>query len=191
MRWASGIAVFLVLLAVGAIAVGVIARLPPGDAGLPPPPAPVQAMHLPPPPVGSQWRYTAPRAAYASEAGEEACTKSQADVATADGGRSGATLCLRRGGGYPYAGSIVLGDTRGQFVCAACAVKARFDDRGAQSLDGTAISTDGADYALFFRDGARLAGELKRGSVATFEVTIRGAGEQRLTFNIAGLKWRP
>ena len=34
------------------------------------------------------------------------------------------------------------------------------------------------------------AGELKRGSVATFDVTIRGAGEQRLSFNIAGLKWR-
>lgn len=191
MRWASGVAVFLVLLAVGAAVIGLAAsHLSQGAAALPPPPAPVQAMQLPPPPVGSQWRYTAPRTAYASDAGEEACAKSQADVATGDGGRSGATLCLRRGGGYPYAGSIVLGDTRGQFVCAACAVRARFDDE-AQSLDGAAISTDGADYALFFRDGARLAGELKRSSMATFVVTIRGAGEQRLTFDVAGLKWRP
>jgi hypothetical protein len=190
MRWASGVAVFLlVLVALGAAVIGLASHVSQSETGVPPPPAPVQAMQLPPPPVGSQWRYTAPRTAYASDVGEEACTKSEADVATGDGGRSGATLCLRRGGGYPYAGSIVLGDTRGQFVCAECAVRARFDD-SAQSLDGTAISTDGADYALFFRDGPRLAGELKRGSVATFEVTIRGAGEQRLTFNIAGLKWR-
>jgi hypothetical protein len=191
MRWASGVAVFLVLLAIGAAVIGLASHLPQSDAAAPPPPPTAQAMQLPPPPVGSQWRYTAPRTAYASDAGEEACTKSEADIATASGGRSGATLCLRRGGGYPYAGSIVLGDTHGQFVCAECAVRARFDNGGAQSLDGTAISTDGADYALFFRDGARLAGELRRGSVATFEVTIRGTGAQRLTFNIAGLKWRP
>ena len=191
MRWASGVAVFLVLLAVGAAVIGIAGHASQGDVAPSPQPPLAPAMQLPPPPVGAQWRYTSPKTAYASDAGEEACTKSQADIAMAGGGRSGALLCLRRGGGYPYAGSIVLGDTRGQFVCAACAVRVRFDDGGAQSLDGAAISTDGADYALFFRDGARLAGELKRSSVATFVVTIRGAGQQRLTFNTAGLRWRP
>jgi hypothetical protein len=188
MRWVLGVTVFMLLLAVGTAAVVLANRVSP-DAAAAPPQAAAQATPLPAPAVGSQWRYTTPRAAYASDPGEEACTKSLADVDTGAAGRSGATLCLRRGGGYPYAGSIVLGDTRGQFVCAECAVRARFDG-GAQSLEGTAISSDGADYALFFRDGARLAGELKRGSVATFDVTIRGAGEQRLSFNIAGLKWR-
>ena len=189
MRWTTGVLVFLLLLAAGAATIGLVSRLPHRDVVLPPPP-PVAATPLPPPALGSQWRYTTPQAATATDAGEEACTKSQADVEIAGGRRSTARLCLRRGGGYPYAGSMVLGDTQGQFACRECAVTAKFDGGGAQSFEATAASTDGTHYALFIRDGARLAGELKRGSVVTFTVPIEGAGEQRVSFDIAGLRWR-
>jgi hypothetical protein len=188
MRWALGAAVFLLLLVVGAVVVGVMARMPRHDVVLPPPPQETAAP-LPPPAVGSQWRYTAPRAGYASDAGVEACTKSLADITIAGGDKSAVRLCLRRGGGYPYAGSIVLNDPDGQFACAECAVKARFDGGAEQSFDATAASTDGTAYALFIRDGAGLAGALKRASAVTVTVTLRGAGAQAVTFNVAGLKW--
>jgi len=181
--------VFLLVLVAGAAVIWFLAHASRTDVTAPPPAVTEAPLDLPPPPAGSQWRYTAPREAYASVAGEEACTKALAEIGIGGGGKSGATLCLRRGGGYPYAGSIMLGDTHGQFVCPACAVKARFDDRGALSFDGTAASTDGTSYALFIRDGAGLAAELKRASTATFQVTLRGAGEQRVTFNVAGLRW--
>jgi len=35
----------------------------------------------------------------------------------------------------------------------------------------------------------RLAGELKHASTATFTVILHGAGEQDVTFNVAGLRW--
>jgi hypothetical protein len=187
MRWALGAAVFLSLLVAGAVVIGVVSRMPRHDVMLPPPPQ-ATAAPLPPPAVGSQWRYTAPRAGYASDAGVEACTKSLSDIAIG-GGKSAVRLCLRRGGGYPYAGSIVLNDTDGQFACAQCAVKARFNGGAAQSFDATAASTDGTDYSLFIRDGAGLAGELKRASTATFTVIVRGVGEQKVTFDVAGLRW--
>jgi hypothetical protein len=180
--------VFLLLLVAGAVAIGVVSRLPHHDVVLPPPRS-EPAAPLPPPAIGSQWRYTAPQAATASEAGVEACARSLADIAIGGGGRSAARLCLRRGGGYPYAGSIVLGDTRGQFACRDCAVTARFDGGGAQSFSATAASADGTDYALFIRDGPRLAGALKRGWSVTFTVPVHGAGEQAVTFNVAGLRW--
>ena len=66
---------------------------------------------------------------------------------------------------------------------------AKFDGGGAQSFNATAASTDGTHYSLFIPEGARLAGELKLGSTATFTVPIKGAGEQVVTFNIAGLRW--
>jgi hypothetical protein len=187
MRRAAGVMVFLLLLVFGAAVIGVVTHVSPDDAAAPPEPPPPEPP--PPPAVGSQWRYTSPRAPYASQAGEEACAKSLADITIGGGGRSGATLCLRRGGGYPYAGSIVLGDTRGQFVCPGCVVKARFDERGTLSFNGTAASTDGTSYALFIRDGAGLAAELKRASSATFEVSLRGAAGQQVAFNVAGLRW--
>ena len=186
MRWASGVLVFLLLLAAGAVAIGVVSRLPHHDVVLPPPPQ-IAAAPLPPPAVGSQWRYTTPRAAYASVAGDEACARSAADIEIGGGVQSAARLCVRRGGGYPYAGSIVLSDMNGQFACADCAVTARFDGGGSQRFDATAASTDGTHYALFIRDGARLAGELKRASTATFTVPVHGG--QTLTFNVAGLRW--
>jgi hypothetical protein len=189
MRWATGVGVFVLVLVIGAAAIYALGHLSGSETVAPPAPAPTEAPRLPPPPVGSQWRYTAPRAWSAAEAGVEACTKSTTDIDIGGGARSGAEFCLRRGGGYPYAASIVLGDTSGRLLCAACAVKARFDDRPAQSFDGTAASTDGTDYTLFMRDGPRLAGELKRAGVATFDVPIRGAGDQRVTFNVAGLRW--
>ena len=65
-----------------------------------------------------------------------------------------------------------------------------FDDSRAQSFDATAASTDGTDYSLSISDGPRLAAEVKRASTATFNVTIRGAGAQTVTFNVAGLRWR-
>jgi hypothetical protein len=188
MRWASGVVVFLLLLVVGALAVGVVSHLPQSEAGPPPRPA-APAPPLPPPAIGSQWRYTTPRAAYASDVGVEACAKSEADIEIAGAAESAARLCLRRGGGYPYAGSIVLGDTRGQFACLDCTVTANPDGGGAQSFDATAASTDGTHYALFIRDGARLAGELKRASSVVFTVPIRGVGGQRVTFNVGGLRW--
>jgi hypothetical protein len=188
MRWALGAAVFLLLLVVGAVLIGVAAQMPQHDVVLPPPPQET-ATPLPPPAVGSQWRYTAPRAGYASDAGVEACTKSQADIAIGGGDQSAVRLCLRRGGGYPYAGSIVLNDPDGRFACADCELRARFDGGAAQSFDATAASTDGTAYALFIRDGARLAGELKRASTVTFTVTLRGADSQEVTFDVAGLKW--
>lgn len=186
MRWATGVLVFLLLLVAGAVAIGVVSRLPHQDVVLPQPP-PVAAAPLPPPAVGSQWRYTTPRAAYASEAGAEACAKSAADVEIGGGVQSTVRLCLRRGGGYPYAGSIVLNDPSGQFACADCTVTARFDGGGAQSFSATAASTDGTHYALFIRDGARLASDVKRASTATFTVPVHGA--QAVTFNVAGLRW--
>jgi hypothetical protein len=187
MRWTTGVLVFGLLIAAGAVVVGVVSRLPHHDVVLPPPPPPA-ALALPPPAVGSEWRYTTPQA-YGSAAGVEACTRSPTDVEIAGGAKSTVRLCVRRGGGYPYAGSIVLGDTHGQFACADCTLTARFDDGGAQSFDATAPSTDGTAYALFIRDGPRLAGELKRASSATFTVTIQGAGAQKATFDVAGLRW--
>jgi hypothetical protein len=188
-RWASRIAIFVVLLIVGAVGINAASHYTEHDAAPPPAPPPEQAPQLPPPALGAQWRYTTPQTAAASTAGVEACTKSQADIGIGGGGRSGAEFCLRRGGGYPYAASILLGDTHGRFVCAGCAVKVRFDDGGAQSFDATAASTDGTDYTLFIPDGARLAGVLKRASTATFSVSIHGAGEQQVMFDVAGLKW--
>jgi hypothetical protein len=123
-------------------------------------------------------------------AGAEACTRSKAAIAIPGGRRSLATLCLRRGGGYPYAGSILLSDTTGRFRCPACTVKARFDGGGAQGFDATAVSTDGTDYTLFIRDGAGLAHALKHASAATFALPIEGGGDEAATFNVAGLKWR-
>jgi len=188
MRWALGAAIFVLLLALGAVAIGVVSRLPQSPVA-PPPPETAPAPPLPPPAIGSQWRYTAPRTATSPDVGVEACAKSTADIQIGAGGRSGATLCLRRGGGYPYAGSIMLGDMHGQFVCQDCRVIARFDGGAAESFDGTAASTDGTSYALFIRDGVRLAGELKHASTATFTVILHGAGEQDVTFNVAGLRW--
>ena len=188
MRWASGIAIFVLLLVAGAAVIAVVSRLPHSEVALPPAPA-AEAPALPPPAVGSQWRYTAPRSASSAQAGVEACTRSQRDIAIGGGAKSGAMLCLRRGGGYPYAGSIVLADTRGRFVCADCPVRATFDRGGTQTLDGTAASSDGTAYALFFRNGPRLAAALKRASTVTFAVTIHGAGDEDVTFNVAGLKW--
>jgi len=188
MRWLRGAAIFMAVLVVGAVAIFALARLPETGGVVPAPPT-TPAPPLPPPAVGSQWRYTSPRAWSASQAGVEACTRSKADIEIGGGAKSGAELCLRRGGGYPYAASIVLGDTQGRIVCTDCSVRARFDNAGAQTFEGTAASTDGTDYTLFIRDGARLAGELKRASTATFDVTIRGAGEQHVTFDIGGLKW--
>ena len=187
MRWATGVTVFLLLLAAGAGAIFLVSRMPQKPIVLPaPPPAP--APELPPPAVGSQWRYTAPRAYTASEAGVEACTRSLADISVG-GVQSNVRLCVRRGGGYPYAGSIVLGDPQGHLACADCQVRARFDGRAAQAFSATAASTDGTDYSLFIRDGAQLATELKRSSTATFDVPVRGAGEEEVRFNVAGLKW--
>ncbi len=187
MRWATGVTVFLLLIAAGAVVVVAVSRLPHHDVVLPPPPPPA-ALPLPPPAVGAQWRYTAPQA-YGASAGVEACTRSAADVDIGGGGRSTVRLCLRRGGGYPYAGSIVLGDTHGQFECRDCALTAKFDDSRAQSFDATTASVDGTDYSLSIRDGPRLAAELKRASSATFTVTIQGAGQQSVTFDVGGLKW--
>lgn len=189
LRWASRIAVFLALLLVGAAAVVGLSHFSPTNIVEPPERPTEQAPPLPPPAIGSQWRYTTPRLASASAAGEEACTKSLKDVAIGGGGSSDATLCLRRGGGYPYAASILLGDTQGRLVCADCAVRVKFDDGGAVSFDGTAASTDGTDYTLFIRDGPGLAGEFRHASTAIFTLPIRGAGEQAVTFNVAGLRW--
>src|SRR5580700_8999326 len=102
MRWGSGVTVFLLLLVAAAVAIGLVSHLPHRDVALPPPPLET-AVPLPPPPIGSQWRYTTPQAATASDLGEEACTRSAADVEIGAGARSTARLCLRRGGGYPYA----------------------------------------------------------------------------------------
>ena len=188
MRWASRVAVLLLLLVVGAVAIGALANLSQTEpVDLAPPP--VQAVRLPPPAIGSEWRYTTPQAYGAPQAGEEACTRSQADLDIGGGAKSLATLCLRRGGGYPYAGSIVLLDRGGQFTCSGCAVRARFDSGEPRSFGGTATSADSADYALFILDGARLAAELKRASTVTFDVTVRGAGAQQVTFNVGGLRW--
>jgi hypothetical protein len=189
MRWASRIAVLLLLLVIGAAAIGALAHLSQTEPVAAPPPAPVQAVRLPPPAVGSEWRYTTPQAYGAPQAGEEACTRSQADLDIGGGAKSLATLCLRRGGGYPYAGSIVLGDRHAQFACAGCTIRARFDGGGAENFSGTATSADSADFALFILDGARLAGELKRSSTVTFDVIVRDAGAQQVTFNVGGLRW--
>jgi hypothetical protein len=189
MRWASRVAVLVLLLVVGGLAISALAHLSQTEPVALPPPAPVEAIRLPPPAVGSEWRYTTPQAYGAAQAGEEACTRSQADLDIGGGAKSLATLCLRRGGGYPYAGSIVLGDRRAQFACAGCAIRARFDGGEPESFGGTSASAGSADYALFILDGARLAGELKRSSTATFNVTVRGAGPQQVTFNVGGLRW--
>jgi hypothetical protein len=153
--------------------------------------AAVAAARLPGPADGSQWRYTSPRAGSASVAGVEACTRALAGVDIGGRDRSTAELCLRRGGGYPYVASIVLSDPRGHFLCPGCAVRASFDDRDPQSLAATAASVDGSDRALFLRDGPRVAGELKRAAKATFDVTVRGVGRQRVAFDVAGLRWNP
>jgi hypothetical protein len=189
MQWALRIAVFSALLAVGAAGVVGLSHFSPTSIVQPPERTVEEAPYVPPPAVGAQWRYTTPRLAAASDPGVEACTKSEADVAIGRGRQSAATLCLRRGGGYPYAASILLADPHSRLACPGCAVKVRFDDGGSQSFDGTAASTDGTDYTLFVRDGARLAAELKRASSATFTLPIQGAGEQAVTFDVAGLKW--
>ncbi len=189
MRWGVAVGVFALVLVVGAAAIFAAGRLADNAGPSPPPPAPAEATRLPPPPVGAEWRYTAPRAASASEAGVEACARSTAAVPIGGGGASGVMLCLRRGGGYPYAASILLDDPQARFVCGDCAVRAKFDGARAQSFDGTAASTDGSGYTLFIRDGARLAGELKRATTATFVVSIQGVGERQVTFNVAGLRW--
>jgi len=189
LRWAPRVAVFLVLLAVGAAAVVGLSHFSPRDIATPAQQPVEQAPTLPPPAVGSQWRYTTPQLTASSSPGAEACTRSVADIAIGGGGQSGADFCLRRGGGYPYAASILLTDPHGRLVCAGCAVKVRFDDGGAQSFEATAASTDGTDYTLFIRDGAGLAGALKHASTATFTLPIRGAGEQAVRFDVAGLKW--
>jgi hypothetical protein len=187
MRWAPGI-LFVVLVVVAAAAAAITGHTSRSDVAAAPP-ASAPASPLPPPAIGSQWRYTAPAATASSGAGAEACARSQTDIEVGGGRRSWATLCLRRGGGYPYTGSILLSDTKGRFVCPACAVKARFDHGAALSFDGTAVSADGAGYALFIRDGAGLARDLKRASTASFVLTIEGAGEEAVTFNVAGLRW--
>lgn len=188
MRWTSGVAVFVLLVVAGAGAVTLLNRLPHSETTLPAPPPP-PPLDLPPPAVGSEWRYTTPKTPYASDFGQEACTRSAGDVEIGGGHKSGARLCLRRGGGYPYAGSVVLGDMTGRFTCRGCAVRVSFDGAAAQSFDGTAASTDGTAYALFIRDGAGLASALKRASTARFSAAIQGAGEQTVTFDVAGLKW--
>jgi hypothetical protein len=188
MRWASRAAVILLLLVVGAAVIALIGHL--SETETTPQLAPVaEAPRLPPPAAGAQWRYTTPRTGWSSAAGVEACTKSLVDVDIGGGGRSSVLLCLRRGGGYPYAGSIVLNDMHGQFNCVDCEVRARFDNRASQSFSGTAASTDGSSYALFFRDGPALASALQRAATVTFAVSIRGAGAQEVTFDVAGLKW--
>jgi hypothetical protein len=44
---------------------------------------------------------------------------------------------------------------------------------------------------LAIADGqaARLAAEVKRASTMTMTVMVRGAGQQEVTFDVAGLKW--
>jgi hypothetical protein len=190
MRWVVGVGVFLALLVVGAIVIGLAGRnLSQTNVIAPAPETSAGAPELPPPTDGSQWRYTSPQAATASQAGTEACTKSEAEIGIGGGAKSGATLCLRRGGGYPYAGSILLGAQHTGFVCGGCAVRARFDGGGAQGFDATDASSDGGGNALFITDGPRLAVALKHASTATFSVSIRGAGDQTLTFNVTGLRW--
>jgi hypothetical protein len=186
MRWAPSV-LFVLLVVVAAAVATISSHASRSDVKAPPASAP--APHLPPPAIGSQWRYTTPAAAAAADAGAEACTRSETDIDVGGGRRSQATLCLRRGGGYPYAGSILLSDTKGRFRCPACAVKARFDHGAAMSFDGTAVSTDGTDYTLFIHDGAGLARELKRAATATFALPIDGASDEQATFNVAGLKW--
>ena len=195
MRWTTGVLVFVLLIAAGAVVVGVVSRLPHHDVVLPPPPK-VAAL-APLPPAGDRLAggaYTTPETAYGSVAGEVERMHALGQRRRHRRRRSQARpcrLCVRRGGGYPYAGSIVLGDTHGQFACADCALTARFDGRAAPSFDATAASTDGTDYSLSIRDGPRLAAELKRGANAVdlYGSSSGGAGAQKVTFDVAGLRW--
>jgi len=189
-KWVAAVAAFVVLLVVGA-GVALLLGRSMENATVPAPaePPPEATARLPPPPPGSEWRYTTPQAYAGGETGAEACTRAGADVDIGGGAQSTVRLCLRRGGGFPFTAQLVLGDMHGAFACADCQVRVSFDQRPAQDLAATAASTDGTSYTLFLKDPQRLAGELKRASSATFHVTIRGAGEQAPTFDVAGLKW--
>jgi hypothetical protein len=189
-KWIAGIAAFVVLLAVGA-GVALLLGRSMENATIPAPaePAPEAAARLPPPPPGSEWRYTTPQVYAGGATGAEACTRAEADVNIAGGGQSTVRLCLRRGGGFPFTAQLVLGDMHGAFACADCQVRVTFDQRRAQDFAATASSTDGTAYTLFLKDPERLAGELKRASTATFAVQLRGAGAQVVSFDVAGLKW--
>ncbi|HZZ87536.1 MAG TPA: hypothetical protein VFE13_04295 [Caulobacteraceae bacterium] len=188
MRWALGVAVFIVVVAAVGAALFLLGREPARQIA-PPPEAPPMSERLPPPAAGSQWRYTQPKAASVAEAGVEACTRSAKDLDLGGGKASTVRFCLRRGGGYPYAGALVLGDMGGRFACAGCPVRVRFDGGMAQSFEGTTASSDGSAYAITLGDGARLAAEVRRASRVTFTVMVQGVGQQEATFDIAGLRW--
>jgi hypothetical protein len=191
MRWVLPIVVFGVLLAIGALMVVGLSHFSPTEISRPaalPPPA--QAPKLPPPAVGSQWRYTQPRLSPASEPGVQACTKASADVTIDGGAPSAVLLCLRRGGGYPPSASIALADPKGRLGCTDCTLQVRFDGGGAQGVAGAATSPDGANFTFFARDGAGFAAQVERASSLTVVLPVHGAGDQSATFDVAGLRWR-
>jgi hypothetical protein len=190
MRWVVRIVVFGVLLAVGALLVVGLSHFSPTEisrpADLPPP---EQAPKLPPPAVGSEWRYTQPRLSPTYAPGVQACTKAPADVNLAGGEPSAVILCLRRGGGYPASASIAFADPKGRFGCTDCTLQVRFDGRGAESVAGTTTSSDGTSFTFFARDGAGFAAEVARASTMAVMLPVHGAGDQSATFDVAGLHW--
>jgi hypothetical protein len=190
MRWVVRIVVFGVLLAVGALMVVGLSHFSPTEisrpANLPPP---EQAPKLPPPAVGSQWRYTQPRLTPTSAPGDQACTKAPADVRLAGGEPSAVILCLRRGGGYPTGASIAFADPKGRFNCSDCTLQVRFDGGAAEAVAGTTTSPDGTSFTFFTRDGAGFSAEVERASAITVELPVRGASDQSATFDVAGLHW--
>ncbi len=145
MRWVLRIAIFVVMLGVGAAIVVGLSHFSPTEIAQPPEslrPPPEQAPHVAPPAPGSQWRYT-------ETGGEMACTRAEADVAIGPKTQSVVLLCVRRSG----VASIALADHTGRFDCGECQLRATFDG-APRGLAGSTASSDGSAYTIFLSDGA-------------------------------------
>ena len=101
-----------------------------------------------------------------------------------------ASLVLRRGPGYGYDSLIrLMGD--GQFTCSfdACSIAARFDGGPVIRFPATDQSQDGSTGAIFIDATPRLVSLLKRSKTAVFDLQFFEAGDQEVSFNVAGLYW--
>jgi hypothetical protein len=182
MRWVLRIAVFVVLLGVGAAIVVGLSHFSPTEIAQPPEslrPPPEQAPYVPPPAPGAQWRYTG-----AGGTGEMACTRAEGDVAISPTAQSAVLLCVRRSG----VASIALADRSGRFACGDCQLRATFDG-APRSLAGTTASSDGSAYTIFLSDSAGFEADLRRVSKLTVTFPVKGTGDQTASFDVEALHW--
>jgi TonB family protein len=100
-------------------------------------------------------------------------------------------LCIRD---EPEAGLNVYFDlpAGGQFECLGsdgCEIEARFDSGQVESLAADTPG-DGSDDTIFLNDEASFVTSVLASKRLIVGITFYNAGDQQLSFDIAGLKWR-